>query len=170
MSAEEEILIEREKRVEIQQELLKKFNKPLVFIRVNYPGINKDNILTNNIIEDIDKIITNIFFHSMVLKFSRNSAEGPTIMLILDKPLEEIKKITIQIEDSHPLGRCIDIDVYDPKDGRSLSRSELGLKPRKCFLCDEMAHICVRSRKHDIKEVIQFISKCYNDYKEILNG
>lgn len=165
----EDILMDREKRVEIQKELMDRYGRTLVFIRVNYPGVNKENSLTKNIIQVLDKLISQMFIDNTIFKMVRTTAEGPNITLILEEDPKKVKETVIQIEDKHPLGRCIDIDVYDPKTGLSLSRTEMGISPRKCFVCDDIAANCVRSRKHDLKEVIDFIEGCYSNYKEIFN-
>lgn len=61
------------------------------------------------------------------------------------------------------MGRCVDIDVYG-KMGESISRRELGLKDRKCYVCQRSAQSCVRERRHGIEEVEEFIRKRYEDY------
>jgi holo-ACP synthase len=77
----------------------------------------------------------------------------------------EVKVRTVEIENSHPLGRLIDIDVFKP-DGIALSRTELGLSQRKCYLCNDVAHNCVRSHKHSTEEIIEYIENKYINYKE----
>ena len=44
----------------------------------------------------------------------------------------------------------MDIDVYDDK-GIGISRVEFGLAMRKCYICDDIAHNCVRSKKHSYR-------------------
>lgn len=65
-----------------------------------------------------------------------------------------IKKLTVQIEETHPFGRLYDIDVYG-MDGKGISRQELGLPVRKCLICDKDAKICGRSRSHSVEELQQ---------------
>lgn len=165
----EDILFEREERVRIQNYLMNRYKKPLLFIRVNYPGVNKENKLTNNIIKIMDNTVTNIFEKDIIFKFSRITAEGPNVIVVIDKEVYDIKKLTIQIEDKHILGRCVDIDVYDPKDGSSISRKDLGFSSRKCYICDDIAQNCVRSRKHETWQIINYIDSCYERYKEIFD-
>ena len=73
----------------------------------------------------------------------------------------KIKGIAVELEESHPLGRLYDIDVYD-RQGNGISRQELGFAGRKCLLCGNEAKVCGRSRAHTpealyahILEVIQ---------------
>ncbi len=69
----------------------------------------------------------------------------------------------ILIEDNHPLGRLLDIDVYDAEYNQ-ISRSDLGHKPRACLICDDIAHYCIRSNKHSLAEVQNVIREMLIDY------
>lgn len=161
-----EILEEREKRVYFQKKLMDRFEMSLVSIRANYPGINKDNYITNEIVQTMDKIVSDIMYTSLEFKLNRSTAEGPTITMMINKDPIEIKKLMIQVEEKHPLGRFVDIDVYNPKDYSSIGRGELGYEPRHCFLCEEPAQVCARSKKHSMLEIIDHIEKAYKDYKD----
>jgi holo-ACP synthase len=68
-----------------------------------------------------------------------------------DDPLF-IKKIMIDIEETHPLGRLFDIDVYD-QTGNGMSREQLHVTARRCLICGEDAKACGRSRNHTIEEL-----------------
>ncbi|MBB6698119.1 citrate lyase holo-[acyl-carrier protein] synthase [Clostridium algidicarnis] len=165
----EDILVEREKRVSFQEELLDRFDKTLVFIRVNYPGIMKDNSTSQGIIMVMDKLLDAMFGSVNVFKLITITAEGPNITMILDKESLEVKKMCVEIEDNHPLGRCVDIDVYSGDDKKSISRKILGKAPRRCFICDENAMICVRSENHEFKDVVDYIEKSYKWFKGAVN-
>ena len=58
------------------------------------------------------------------------------------------KLAAIELEESIPAGRLLDIDVYLP-DLRPLDRVTLGLPPRRCLVCAEPAVDCIRVRRHD---------------------
>ncbi|MFD3155667.1 citrate lyase holo-[acyl-carrier protein] synthase [Haloimpatiens sp. FM7330] len=165
MYTPKEILDAREKRVEFQNEMIHKFKLPLIAIRVNYPGVNKDNKLTRKLMEAIDKIVSGIFQYDIHCKIIKFSPEGPIILMSINGESLETKKLCIEIEEKHILGRCIDVDVYDEY-GKSISRTELGYSERKCYICGEPAHICVRSQKHSQNEIINFIQKKYEEYVE----
>lgn len=154
----EDLLNEREKRVILQENMMLLHKKPLVFIRVNYPGLNKSNKLTEKILKVIDKCMADTFNKKIRLKIYRITAEGPNITMIVDMNALDLKKLTLEIEDTHPLGRCVDIDVYNPITYMSISRTTLGYPPRKCYICNDQAKNCIRSRKHTISEVIEHIN------------
>lgn len=165
----DDLLLERENRMEIQQMLINKFNMPLLVIKANYPGLNKQNDITNNIVQGIDSIISDILEYKIKYKLIRFTAEGPVVIMIIDMEPRKLKKITIEIEEKHILGRIADIDVYD-RNNNAISRRLLGYDMRKCYLCDEYAHVCVRMQKHSINEIIEYISKTYNEYVENVYG
>jgi holo-ACP synthase len=160
----DDILLEREERVQFIGELLQRYNMPVVFIRANYPGIDKNNRLTNNIMHYIDLVASDEFRDKIQMKQSKSSAEGPTIIFVLDEDPVEVKKIAIEIEDEHLLGRCVDIDVYNPETLEGISRRDFGISARKCYLCENAAHSCIRSRKHDVTDVIEFINTSFEEF------
>lgn len=159
----EDLLLAKEERVDFQYELINTYKLPLISMRVNYPGINKDNEVSRKIAEIIKNELINRFKENIVYQDYKNTAEGPVLTLVLRNIAEEIKRKTVDVEEHHLLGRCVDIDVYDAQ-GNGLSRTSLGLPSRKCFLCEDKAQNCGRSRKHKIEDVIKFIEDKYKEY------
>jgi holo-ACP synthase len=72
-----------------------------------------------------------------------------------------IKKIMINIEETHPLGRLFDIDVYD-RTGKGMSREQLGITARRCLLCGQEAKACGRSRNHTVEELYKRVEDIIN--------
>lgn len=60
------------------------------------------------------------------------------------------KRLACRIEDTHPWGRLMDIDVLeaDGESVRPISRTAVGLPERRCLLCDRPARECMRARTH----------------------
>jgi triphosphoribosyl-dephospho-CoA synthetase len=54
------------------------------------------------------------------------------------------------MEESSPLGRLADIDVYTPE-GKALSRGTL----RPCLLCNEYAAVCAREGRHTVDQLLK---------------
>lgn len=158
-----DILDAREERVDFQNILFEKYKLPMLCLRVNYPGIIKDNKTSRGISNILKGEIESKFSAQIVYKYYEITAEGPILILIIDNIAEEIKKYSIYVEENHLLGRCVDIDVYNV-DGTGISRTSLGCKPRSCFICQDIAQNCVRSRKHNIEEVINYIEERYRKY------
>ena len=160
-------MIARERRVVYQEKLMDKYKLPILVIRVNYPGVNKDNHLSQQIIMIMEQVICEMFSSYIHYKTMETTAEGPIVIMSINKEARDIKSMTLNIEDKHLLGRCVDIDVYDDK-GRSISRGDFGLDMRKCYICDDIAHNCVRSRKHSKEQVEGFIKSRFAEYMEKL--
>lgn len=163
MYTAEDILEAREKRIEFLERITEKYGKTTVTLRVNYPGIEKDNSITRKICEIVDNVINTFFKDKIEYKLKTTSAEGPICIYAIDESPLGVKDMTMEIEDKHTLGRCVDIDVYD-ENGKSLSRLAFGAGPRKCFICDQVAHECVRNRNHTSEEIIKYIADRYSDY------
>lgn len=139
----QQLLDEREERYIYQKQLLKKFSKTLVVIKTNYPGANKNNHYTTF-------LATKTFFNwcdkdQIVTYYVKSTLEGVIYYIISDLSLTHAKRLAIEIE-KEELGRLLDIDVF--ADGKSLSRSDLDIERRKCFICNQQAIICVRSQAH----------------------
>ncbi len=81
------------------------------------------------------------------------AATGPEALWCVAHPASEIKAMCSTLEQSHPLGRLWDIDVICPQNGL-VGRQSLGESQRRCLLCDEPAHACARSRRHDTDLVV----------------
>ncbi|WBW98043.1 citrate lyase holo-[acyl-carrier protein] synthase [Oceanirhabdus sp. W0125-5] len=161
----QDLLDARELRVEFINELIERYNNTVISLRVNYPGLEKDNAITRKIMEIIGVLVSNLFSEKIKYTMTSYTAEGPIMFYVIDEEVENVKSVTIDIEDRHTLGRCIDLDVYNTE-GESISRVSLGKNPRSCFICDKPAHECVRSRAHSYEEIAKFIADRYNDYLE----
>ncbi|MEG2935075.1 MAG: triphosphoribosyl-dephospho-CoA synthase CitG [Clostridium sp.] len=165
----------REKRVYHQEELLRSLKGlALATVRVNYPGIDKSNYITDSIGKIICDEIS--IFHKKEIIFSEEykSEEGYIGHFIFSVDYKFIKKSMIDLEENHILGRCVDLDVYyldkNEKFGfeeiKGASRSDLNLPPRKCFICQEEARICSRAQSHTIEEIKEFFEVKFNQYEK----
>lgn len=159
----EEFLKHRDLRVEYQKKLIEKYKKPIICLRVNYPGINKNNSTTKKINEIILNILVELLTDKIVLNNSYTSLEGPVSILVINDDPYELKKTCMNIEEKHCLGRLVDIDVYD-ENYFGLSRTDLGAGKRKCYLCNDLAFACARTNKHSLSEIISFIENSVNNY------
>lgn len=160
-------LDDREKRVELQNSLLKKFKAPLLTVRANYPGENKWESIPIEITDIVAKEMVLLFEDKIIHSEVLENLEGKIYLFFIDIPAFEIKKNTIYFEENHILGRCVDLDVYDV-DGRGLSRSDFNLPKRKCLICDDLAFICGRSMKHSHQEIKDKIASKYIAYQKYL--
>ena len=74
-----------------------------------------------------------------------------------------MKDIAARLENEDRLGRLFDMDVLDTN-GRKLSREELGLPERRCFVCSEPAKGCAWSRKHSLPVLIRNVERILTDF------
>ncbi|OQY41616.1 MAG: citrate lyase holo-[acyl-carrier protein] synthase [Fusobacteriia bacterium 4572_74] len=158
-----DILDAKEKRAYLQEKLIEKFNLPLLVIRANYPGIDKNNEVTKYITKIMYEIILSNISPVNIKKI--DSFEGVVYLLNVDISPVKLKRIAVDIEITHPLGRLVDIDILD-LNNHTLSRTDLGYSPRRCFICSDLAHNCVRSKKHSLEEILEYIENKVLNYKK----
>jgi len=153
------ILDNRELRQKRQWELIKKFNSTVLSLTINIPGCKKNSSDAKFIYEVALLEISKLGFkeYEEILTCKDTGYEGLWALHV--KP-EELKLLTCKIEENHPLGRFMDIDVID-KNRKILSRNNY----RKCYICQENAKLCARTRKHSVQELLTYISKTVDDYK-----
>lgn len=77
---------------------------------------------------------------------------GPCRLWVAGADPRETKSLIIGLEDGCGLGRLWDFDVYDER-GDHVGRDILGIPPRRCYICGEIAAVCAGRRVHPIEEV-----------------
>ena len=170
-----ELLASRDSRHAMQQKLLAEHSgKTLVCLTVVMPGSVKRNqqslIVAHAAVEQmIRSYELGVRSDELGVRFGgrlieRDLETGYEAYLITDFPLLEAKRIAVQIEDTHPLGRLFDIDIID-KDGVPVSRDRVGSNPRRCLVCDREARYCMRMRWHTQEEIWERINAMVDEYQ-----
>lgn len=157
MKTKELILKAREERLLNIQRL---FDKALICVKANIPGNDKQIRIAYILIRIFKNIIIKQIKVFDILYF--DSYDGPYYLLRVDNNLS-LKKQLIDIEETHPLGRFIDLDFFSAND-KSVYRNELNLPPRKCYLCNKYAIMCIRNQSHSVSELLAFINKEVEKY------
>lgn len=160
MNKLDKILTSREERILN----IKKTNceKIIISIKANIPGENK-NIKESYVLLRIFKKIIDKEFYVLKETFFE-SYDGPYYLLVIDNNNEKkVKQMMIELEESHQLGRFIDLDVYG-KNKNNISRQIINYPKRKCMLCDNDAFYCIRLKKHSYLEIISHISLSVEEY------
>jgi len=150
-----QILDARERRVERQRRLLEQYGKTLVCFTMNIAGPVKNNDLIRwgfqfggrMLIAQVTAEGIRVLCHQEYLE--NTGCEG---YWVLDGEPEKVKALTVQVEDSIPLGRLFDMDVL-AMSGEKLQREDLGFPRRRCLLCQKEAVVCGRSRAHSVPEL-----------------
>ncbi|CZR10208.1 citrate lyase holo-[acyl-carrier protein] synthase [Trichococcus ilyis] len=159
----DEILRARDKRAAKQRELLTLYpTHSLLVATLNIPGPIKDVPILDEVFQNIRNAIHTVLTEVNPLSSHYSHVRtGQEYFLTVPIAPESLKQLMVEIEENHPYGRVVDLDVLFLEDGhlRSISRNDLEMPMRKCYLCGEDAKICGRSRAHSIEEIQQKISR-----------
>ncbi len=163
----QELLDSREKRAQKQRMLLDQHDGVLVSVTLNIPGPVKDKPAYREALKVGMELLAEKISAEQILyreeKFLSTGAEG--YLMITGMQPEEVKRVTVEIEDTTPLGRIFDMDVLSEKG--SISRSNLGMPGRRCLLCGEAAKVCARSQSHPMELLLAEINRIL---KEVFLG
>ena len=182
-----ELLDSRDKRVEHQKDLLgANPGKSLLCLTVQLPGPEKRNDtslkIANAGIEAVRKAFVPVY------EELRDLETGYEAYFLVDLPAREAKRLACQIEDTHPLGRLMDIDVlYKPQPvvenyfsqdfaknqfsttstepTHIVGRADIGFPPRRCLLCDNEVRYCMRAKLHTKEELLSRIEQMLKEYE-----
>lgn len=77
----------------------------------------------------------------------------------------KIKERTVELEETHPLGRLFDIDVFD-RGTQPLTRQMVGADRRKCLICGRDAKECGRNRTHTVRELQEAVFEIIEDWSK----
>ena len=166
-----ELLASRDARHATQQKLLAEHSgKTLVCLTVVMPGSVKRNHQSLTAAHAAVEAMREAF------GIKEGKGQSPPLLeldletgyeayLITPMPLLEAKRIAVNIEDTHPLGRLFDIDIINA-DGAPVSRDAIGEKPRRCLVCDHEARYCMRMRWHTQEEIWARINEMVDSYAE----
>ena len=158
----QELLDSRDRRARRQGELLSQFpGRALLCLTVQLPGPEKRNALSLKIaragVEAIEKRFNPVFEETNDLE------TGFEAFFIVDGQPLEVKKAAVEIEDTHPLGRLMDLDVIGPEG--PVGRASIGLQERRCLICEKPARYCMRAGSHTQDELIAKIKQLVSSYE-----
>ena len=159
----EQMLRAREERAQHTQDLLVRWDCTVVCLTLNTPGPVKNNPLLSKAFVEGLRLARDSFGAALVRQEQIAADTGYTAWLGVTESPDEAKRRTCAIEESDPLGRIFDFDVYGP-DGTALSRTALGGRVRRCLLCGGDAAACGRSRRHSASELFAREEEFIADY------
>ena len=164
-----ELLESRDNRQLKQNKLIDAYGKTVVSLTIVIPGPVKKNGLTSLIASKAVELIKMEFAPYIVedTEYDLNTGFEALYVVSIDK--KEAKRIACFIEDEHPWGRLFDIDVIGD-DKKPLSRGQINREPRKCLVCEEEAHYCVRNRSHSLDEILSAIENLVNKKDSYVSG
>lgn len=162
----DEMLVARENRANIQNQLINNFNLPLVSFTLNIVGPIKVFPLTIATFEEGVKLIQNQCFsyNIEVVHYTEiKNKTGYEAYFVVNAEPKIVKKCLCKLEELISLGRIFDIDVIN-RNGLKISRTETGLPERKCLICDKNAFVCSRSRAHSIEVLLKKECEIITEY------
>lgn len=146
MEISNKVLESRENKKKKIASLIDKYQ--IVTVHANIPGDNKNIKEAYLIVNHFSRLVLNL----KPIKYEiEEGIDGITAYFYFDNN-ECLKEKCVNIEESDPLGRFVDIDVYY-NDTTSVSRNSL----RKCYICDDYAFVCNRLKRHTKDELIKHI-------------
>lgn len=150
------LLAAREARVVRRLEVFQSRWETAVSLTVPMPGPVKDSpatrFLRDTALEALTQLCRERGWGRETVRLMDGLA-GPDALVLVRADARTVKEATIFLEEDHKWGRLWDIDVFDPVQG-AVSRRALGRETRRCFVCDEPAHFCARSKAHPLEELL----------------
>jgi holo-ACP synthase CitX len=154
MKALDRVLSGREGRARLQRHILGSAAF-VVQVSLNLPGYPKELPGSRTLVEAVGLPLAGRVCDGggrVVSVWMLENGVGPAFFLGVRaiRP-ETVKEEAMSLEEKTPWGAVLDVDVLLP--GGALSRSVLGLPPRRCFLCGRPAKECARTGRHEKKEL-----------------
>ena len=152
----EQLLQSRDNRAKHQKDLLDSHpGRSLLCMTVQLPGPEKRNATSLKIAKAGVEAIREAF--SPEFEELRDLETGYEAYFLVPLSGQDAKRLACQIEDTHPLGRLMDIDVLIT--ALCVSRTDIGLQPRKCLLCGNEVRYCMRAKTHTTAELLSKIEE-----------
>lgn len=146
-----ELLVAREQRELHRAQASQFVGQTLVQLSLNLPGSDKDppgaQTLFNWGLRKVLELLPLVENY-----FCRNDMLGPWALIGTCLEPQRMKIQAIDVENSTPASRLLDIDVYDWT-GQQVGRKELGFPARSCLICEQPAVVCIRQQAHSQQEL-----------------
>ena len=136
-------------------------DKTTVILKTNVAGTDKNPPHMRFICAFFNDLMHRTFHRKIQLMGKRNSDDGNYCFYVIDERGAQVKARTIELEESTPLGRLVDLDVYHRT---SITRQDLQCEMRKCLLCDNYAHLCARNQTHSADELHAKVKSIVTDF------
>ena len=157
-----EILDAKEKRWLKQKEVISKTKMNLISFKFNIPSWPKSSELitlafsriTKQFLQFLDKNEINYSINK-----SDNTSLGPELVMLSENDASILKKLAVEFEESHTIGRLLDIDIINT----SYNSIDREIK-RQCYFCGKIAIICMREQIHTPEELREYFDIKIDSY------
>lgn len=167
-----EVLDAREARWNRRLDLVGKYRLPVLTFTLNIPGPDKTrDIFTETHKKILDEITSSLEKKGVPVVYvdERVSPAGPEAFIVLEGDASQIKRLAVSLEENHPIGRILDLDVMDT-DGVCLSRDDMGIPQRACIMCGAPARECIVMKRHDGSEILARVTGMVDGYLKNLHS
>ena len=160
----QQILEVREQRSRRQTQLIREFGRPLVSFSMNIPGPVKDSpIIRRGFRAGCKALEAELCEAVLLFREISEAATGCEAFYVVDMDPLALKARTAAIEDHHPLGRLLDLDVIGP-DLCKLDREAVGGGSRNCLVCGAPGRGCASRRLHTVAQLQGAVSRILSGY------
>lgn len=149
------VLEAREQRWQMRKMLVEKRQSCLITLTLCIPAVFRTGEEFLPIFQRLCRSFCDILElrgQSFSIEGHLRGSDGPAFFISTKAEAGRIKEICVEAEEAIAGGRMLDIDVMD-SGGIPVSRTDIGLPQRKCFICDKPAASCVSRRLHSPEEV-----------------
>ena len=156
----EQLLEARDRRYERQLALVKEWpDRTLLCLTVVLPGPVKRDARSLKVAEAGIQAVQEVF--APVHKELYDLETGFEGFFLVDGPILDVKRACCEIEEGHPYGRLMDLDVLEPVGDTvaPVSRERVGEAPRSCLVCGRPARECMRAHAHPFGEIVRIIDE-----------
>ncbi|MEZ7137928.1 citrate lyase holo-[acyl-carrier protein] synthase [Komagataeibacter sp. SM21] len=163
------LLAAREARAYRQHLLLEDCECSLISLTIVSPGPVKSSLFIDNVfhvgVTALHAACDGAGLRIDMQHLSHSAAGPEALCVVRGVESEALKQITVNLEDTHPLGRLWDLDVIAP--GMNVvSREQFGLPARRCLACQGNAHFCARNRQHPLPVLEASMKRILSLYEE----
>ncbi len=147
----EKILQAKEHRYRTQEQLIEKYQLPIISFTLVLPG-GFMNYPEYKQVFDQGVSCVRSELTTIIHEYLTDGGWGPEGFWVANEDPQVVKKRAVLLEEENPLGRLWDLDVFD-NEMRPLSRIEIGYPARKCLICNDDASTCYRTKRHTLEEI-----------------
>ena len=160
-----ELLEAKEDRVRRRLMLHQKCPGTCLSLSLNIPGARKDSprirALFRHAMDSISEAL------SVVSSQTIYGKTGPHALIVVEDDAVTAKAIACHLETEKDYSRLLDIDVYDAT-GKVVASPDRK-SGRSCFLCPELAVVCMREARHSPQEISLGIEHLFTSFQTAMS-
>jgi holo-ACP synthase/triphosphoribosyl-dephospho-CoA synthase len=155
-----QVLACRERRAELQAELLRTYHSPLISFTMNIAGPVKVSPLIERAFRlGMGMLESKLAPNAILYKKEEDAVTGYEAMYAVSANANDLKNICVSIEESLSVGRLFDMDVID-RNGSKLDR----MGTRSCLVCGAPGRACAAARSHSVAQLQEKTKEILEDF------